>query len=518
MSRKKETKPSNPAIRCAIYTRKSTEEGLEQEFNSLDAQRDAGESYIRSQQHEGWICLPEHYDDGGFTGANMERPALRRLLADIDAGKVDCVVVYKVDRLSRSLLDFSKIMEAFDRRRVSFVSVTQAFNTASSMGRLILNVLLSFAQFEREMISERTRDKIAAARRKGKWAGGMPILGYTVVDTKLVVDETEAERVREIFRLYLERKSLLDVVRELDKRGWQTKSWTTRKSTTRGGRPFNKKSLYDLLTNVAYIGMIRYKDEVHGGEQTPIVDKQVFADTQVLLKRNGRSGGRATRTKHSALLRGMVRCSACNCAMSHSFTARGPRQYRYYVCQRAQTRGWDACPNPSISAGEIERFVIDEIKCVGRDPQLIRETFAHVRHQAEEQIANLKSERAGLVRTLRDSHGEMGQLAAVSTPGNRRLIDAQDRVRDAEQRVTQIDDELAKLTEDLVDEREVASALADFDALWASLAPREQARVVELIVDQVAYDGQAGSVAITFRPSGIRTLAAELAAGKDEAA
>jgi site-specific DNA recombinase len=518
MSRKKETKTANPTIRCAIYTRKSTEEGLEQEFNSLDAQRDAGESYIRSQQHEGWICLPEHYDDGGFTGANMERPALRRLLADIDAGKVDCVVVYKVDRLSRSLLDFSKIMEAFDRRKVSFVSVTQAFNTASSMGRLILNVLLSFAQFEREMISERTRDKIAAARRKGKWAGGMPILGYTVVDTKLVVEEAEAQRVREIFQLYLERKSLLQVVGELDKRGWRTKSWTTRKSTVRGGRSFNKKSLYDLLTNVAYIGKIRYKDEVHDGEQTPIVDKQVFADTQVLLKRNGRSGGRATRTKHSALLRGMVRCTACNCAMSHSFTTRGPRQYRYYVCQRAQTRGWDACPNPSIPAGEIERFVVDEIKGVGRDSQVIRETLAQIRRQAEEQIGHLKSERGRLVRNLRDSQEEIGRLAADSGAGDRCLIDAQDRIRDAEQRVTQIDDALARLAEDLVDEGDVVAALEDFGDLWASLAPREQARVVELLVDQVAYDGNAGSVAITFRPSGIRTLAAELTSRKEEAA
>jgi site-specific DNA recombinase len=290
MSRKRETKPTTPAIRCAIYTRKSTEEGLEQEFNSLDAQRDAGESYIKSQQHEGWICLPDHYDDGGFTGANMERPALRRLLVDIDAGKVDCVVVYKVDRLSRSLLDFARIMEAFDRRKVSFVSVTQAFNTATSMGRLILNVLLSFAQFEREMISERTRDKIAAARRKGKWSGGMPILGYTVVQTKLVVDDAEAQRVREIFQLYLERQSLLDVVKELHKRGWRTKSWRTKKGTARGGREFNKKSLYDLLTNVAYIGKIRYKDEVHEGEQHPIVDERVFAETQTLLKRNGRSG------------------------------------------------------------------------------------------------------------------------------------------------------------------------------------------------------------------------------------
>ncbi|MFM2094087.1 MAG: DNA-invertase hin [Planctomycetota bacterium] len=518
MSRKRETKPAAPVIRCAIYTRKSTEEGLEQEFNSLDAQRDAGEAYIRSQQHEGWICLPDHYDDGGFTGANMERPALRRLLADIDAGKVDCVVVYKVDRLSRSLLDFSKIMEAFDHAKVSFVSVTQAFNTASSMGRLILNVLLSFAQFEREMISERTRDKIAAARRKGKWAGGMPILGYTVVDTKLVVDEAEAQRVREIFRLYLDRRSVLDVAKELNGRGWRTKSWTTRKSTARGGRPFNKKSLYDLLTNVAYIGKIRHKDDVHDGEQTPIVDERVFAETQTLLKRNGRSGGRATRTKHAALLRGMLRCATCNCAMSHSFTARGPRQYRYYVCQRAQTHGWDACPAPSIPAGEIERFVIDEIKCVGRDPQVIRETLVQAQREAEEQIDRLKSERAVLVRRLRDFHAEIGRLAAECTPGDRRLTDAQDRIRDAEQRVTQIDDELAKLATDLVDESDVVTALADFDALWVSLSPREQARVVELLVDQVAYDGQAGRVAITFRPSGIKTLAAELAASKEEAA
>lgn len=204
MIRKNDKTPVK-TVRCAIYTRKSTEEGLEQEFNSLDAQREAGEAYIKSQQHEGWICSPTQYDDGGFTGANMERPALRRLLADIDAGRVDCVMVYKVDRLSRSLLDFARIMESFERNKVSFVSVTQAFNTASSMGRLVLNVLLSFAQFEREMISERTRDKIAAARRKGKWSGGMPILGYTVVNTKLVVVPDEADRVREIFSLYLER-------------------------------------------------------------------------------------------------------------------------------------------------------------------------------------------------------------------------------------------------------------------------------------------------------------------------
>jgi site-specific DNA recombinase len=317
----KKEKPTT--IRCAIYTRKSTEEGLEQEFNSLDAQREAGEAYIKSQQHEGWVCLPARYDDGGFTGANMDRPAIRRLLADIEAGKVDCVVVYKVDRLSRSLLDFARIMATFEGHKVSFVSVTQAFNTATSMGRLILNVLLSFAQFEREMISERTRDKIAAARRKGKWSGGMPILGYNVAETKLVVNAGEAKLVRQIFDLYLEHQSLLAVVRELNARGCRTKRWTTKKGAARGGRPFDKGSLYQLLTNPAYIGKIRYKDEVHAGEHGAIVEAGVFDRAQTLLQRNGRSGGRDVRNKHGALLRGLVRCRACNCGMSHSFMSVG---------------------------------------------------------------------------------------------------------------------------------------------------------------------------------------------------
>src|SRR6202166_2741867 len=205
------------AIRCAIYPRKSTEEGVEQEFNSLDAQRESAEAYITSQQHEGWTCLPHRYDDGGFTGGNMERPAVQRLLADIQVGKVQCVVVYKVDRLSRSLLDFARMMETFDRHRIAFVSVTQQFNTATSMGRLILNVLLSFAQFEREIISERTRDKIAATRRRGKWSGGLPLLGYDVDPTvpRLVVNRKEAAQVRAIFDLYVEHQGLLPVVREL---------------------------------------------------------------------------------------------------------------------------------------------------------------------------------------------------------------------------------------------------------------------------------------------------------------
>jgi site-specific DNA recombinase len=351
-------------VRCAIYTRKSTDEGLDQEFNSLDAQREPGEPFIASQQHEGWQCLPDHYDDGGYSGGNMDRPALQRLLADIEAGRVDCVVVYKVDRLSRFLLDFARILETFEEHNVSFVSVTQQFNTATSMGRLILNVLLSFAQFEREMISERTRDKIAATRRKGKWSGGMPLLGYDVVDTKLVVNEPEAEQVRQIFDLYLEYRALLLVVKELNRRGWTTKRWTTKRDTVRGGRPFTKNGLYQMLTNVAYIGKVRYKTEVYEGEHEAIVGEEVFRQVQAALQRNGRGG--TVRNKHGALLKGLLRCAACGCHMTHTYSSKGQRRYRYYVCTQAQQRGRHTCPSPSVPAGEIERFVVDQIRAIGR--------------------------------------------------------------------------------------------------------------------------------------------------------
>ena len=298
-----------PVVRCAVYTRKSTEEGLEQEFNSLDAQRESCEAFIRSQSHEGWTLMPDRYDDGGFTGGNMDRPALQRLMADIEAGRVDCVVIYKVDRLSRGLLDFARMMETFERYKVSFVSITQQFNSATSMGRLVLNVLLSFAQFEREIISERTRDKIAATRRKGKWAGGHPILGYDVDPRgyNLVVNEPEAERVRAVFRLYLEHESLLPVVQELERRGWVNKRWQTRKGRERGGKPFDRTTLYRLLTNVAYAGKIRYKHEVHAGEHPAIVEADTFASVQALLRRNGRTGGAAVRNQFGALLKGLIR-------------------------------------------------------------------------------------------------------------------------------------------------------------------------------------------------------------------
>src|SRR5271156_266240 len=332
-------------IRCAVYTRKSTEEGLEKEFNTLDAQREAGEAFIKSQAAEGWVCLPDRYDDGGFSGANLDRPALQRLLADIAAGKVHCVVLSRIDRLSRSLLASARLMEIFDRHHVSFASVSQQVNSATSMGRLMLNVLLSFAQFEREIIGERTRDKIAAARRKGKWSGGMPLLGYDVdpKGSKLVVNEAEAVRVRAIFELYLKHQALLRVVQELESCGWQTKRWTTRKGKTRGGVPFTRTNLYHLLTRVAYIGQIQYKHETHPGEHPAIGDPEVWQRVQAVLRRHGRR--EPARTNSGALLQRLLRCATCGCCMVPTYCLRNATtRYRYYRCGGAQKRGVRTCP------------------------------------------------------------------------------------------------------------------------------------------------------------------------------
>jgi site-specific DNA recombinase len=519
--------PAKTVVRCAVYTRKSTEEGLEQEFNSLDAQRESGENYIKAQVEEGWVCLRDRYDDGGYSGGNMERPALKRLLADVEAGKVDCIIVYKVDRLSRSLLDFAKMVETFDRHHVSFVSVTQLINTSTSMGRLMLNVLLSFAQFEREIISERTRDKIAAARRRGKWSGGMPLLGYDVDPrgSKLIANEDEAVRVRTIFELYLEYQSMITTITELDRRGWVNKRWMTRKGHERGGKQFTKTSLFKLLTNVTYTGKIRYKDEIHEGEHPAIVDRELWQRVQLLLGRNGRTGGAAVRNKFGALLKGILRCVPCGCAMSPTHSTReGNKRYRYYVCTSAQKRGWHTCPSKSIPAGEIERFIVEQIKSVGRDPILLYETVAQARSQGQSEVAALETERQSLERELSRWNADVRSLLEQivpgegNTPSTARLADLQERIRGAEQRATQIREQVITLSRSIVDQREVEKAMAIFDPVWDSLTLREQVRVVQLLVERVDYDGSTGKISITFHPSGIKTLADELAGESEEAA
>src|SRR4051812_5038996 len=323
------TTASTKKVRCAIYTRVSTEQGLEQDFNSLDAQYNASQAYIRSQQHAGWTMVRSKYDDGGFSGGNTDRPALQRLLEDVKTGKVDIIVVYKVDRLTRSLADFAKLVELFDQHSVSFVSVTQQFNTTTSMGRLTLYVLLSFAQFEREVTSERIRDKIAASKRKGLWVGGMAPLGYDTKDRKITVNEAEADRVRGIFRGYRKLGSPNLLMADLRTRGIITKVRTLKTGETVAGIPFTRGPLAHLLRNRFYIGEVVFKGETLAGEQPAIVDKGLFEAVQAKLNEQV-TNHMVSRTKSEALLSGRIFDDRGH-RMTPSHARRRGIKYRYYI-------------------------------------------------------------------------------------------------------------------------------------------------------------------------------------------
>ena len=351
---------SAKAVRCAIYTRVSTDQGLEQDFNSLDAQYDASQAYIRSQAHAGWTPLRAKYDDGGFSGGNTDRPALQRLLEDVRAGKIDVIVVYKVDRLTRSLADFAKLVELFDEHRVSFVSVTQQFNTTTSMGRLTLNVLLSFAQFEREVTSERIRDKISASKRKGLWVGGMAPLGYDTKGRKITVNEAEAERVRTIFQCYLKIGGLNHVLAELRKRGIVSKVRKLRTGEI-GGIPFTRGPLAHLLRNRFYIGKVSFKGEILPGEQPAILDRDLFEAVQVKLSEQA-TNHTVTRIQSQALLTGRMFDDRGN-RMSPSHARKGNAKYRYYLSAALlHGNGDDAGSVHRVAAEEIEALVVKSVR------------------------------------------------------------------------------------------------------------------------------------------------------------
>jgi site-specific DNA recombinase len=347
-------------LRCAVYTRKSSEEGLEQEFNSLQAQREACEAYVASQRSEGWALIREPYDDGGWSGGTLERPALKRLLADIEEGLVDVVVVYKIDRLSRSLMDFSRLVEVFDRSGVTFVSVTQSFNTTTSMGRLTLNILLSFAQFEREVTAERIRDKIAASRAKGMWMGGNVPLGYVVKDRKLVVDEADAAMVRNIFERFVRIGSATILAQELHREGVRS----------RRGKLIDKGYLYKLLNNQTYLGLAVHKGATYPGEHAAIIDQALWDKVHAILSENTRTRSANTRAQTPALLKGLI-FGPTGAAMSPTHTRKGNRLYRYYVSQDVLKRGPGACPIGRVAAAEIETAVIDQLRGVFRQPEIV---------------------------------------------------------------------------------------------------------------------------------------------------
>jgi DNA invertase Pin-like site-specific DNA recombinase len=446
---------AKPKVRCAVYTRKSSEEGLELAFNSLDAQREACAAYIESQRHEGWLALDDRYDDGGYSGGTLERPALQRLIRDIEAGRVDTVVCYKIDRLSRSLTDFARLVEVFERNSVTFVSVTQSFCTTTSMGRLTLNILLSFAQFERELAGERIRDKFAASRRKGIFMGGHPPLGYDVRDRKLVVNPAEAELVRLIFRRFLDLGSALLLIRELNAQSHRTKSWTTQTGTFREGRSFDKGTLYKILRNRTYLGEAVHKGRNYPGEHEPIVDRAIWERVHEVLASNAKRRGNEARARTPAPLRGLMRCTHCNSAMTPTHTRRRGRLYRYYVCLGASRRGHDTCPVRSIAASEVESLVLGQVRRLLASPELVARTITAVRR--ENGVAE-------------DTEGEEG---------------------------------------------DVIEALGALEPVWDELYPAEQARIMRLLIERidVAPDG----ISVTLHAAGIRSLVTELAGAETAA-
>ena len=506
--------PVLQTVRCAIYTRQSVEDRTDNGFTSLDAQREAGEAFVASMKSEGWVVVPARYDDGGFTGGNTERPALQRLLTDIGQGQVDVVVVYKIDRLSRSLLDFLKLIEFFEQRHVAFVAVTQQINTATSAGKLMLHILASFASYERAIISERTSDKMCAARRKGKYMGGPAILGFGVDRDKkrLIVDPDEAEMVRALFDLYLLHRSLLRVAQLANERGWCTKSWTSRGGARREGGPWDKAKLQRVLTDVTYTGMVWHAGDILPGEHEAIIDQETFDRVQQIIKENGNGSGHVSRSKHPALLKGLLRCGRCGAAMTNTYTKKGTRLYRYYLCLSRDKRGRDACAAPYLPAQDIEDLVVDQIRRLARDPELAQAVFREAASQQQALVPRLQTERQRLVRDRQAKSEQIQRLVAVLATADspqpsvsERLAELEGLVGKVNHRLTEIDLELTALGQNRIDPDDVARALAQFDDLWDVLYPQERSRLVRSLIATITYEA-AGDVRIALNPGAIRDV------------
>ncbi|GAB4200149.1 MAG: hypothetical protein OHK0013_10940 [Sandaracinaceae bacterium] len=493
------TSPEPPARRCAIYTRKSTTMGLEQEFNSLDAQREACAAYIERQV--GWSIVSERYDDGGFTGANIDRPAFTRLMEDAEAGKFDIVVVYKVDRLSRSLLDFVKVMERLNEAGVSFVSVTQNFTTADAMGRLTMNMLMSFAEFEREMIAERTRDKIAMSRRKGKWTGGQVPFGYVSRDKRLVPHELESLVVRDAFDLFLQHRQTALVARLLNEqqklpRGARLKAGRLLAWTTTG--------IANILKNPLYAGIIVHDGERYRGEHPALIDEDTFERAQRILSGKEKTPLTFHGTNHEYILKGLLRCGLCGAAMSPGSTRSARKTYRYYRCSTRDKHGPKGCPAQRLPASAIEDYVVERIAEAAFDGALAREVEASLVKRLDERradfeilraklpgpIANYSANASRYVEELTRLEGKARELVEQRlNVETQRLAAAERQLRDAERA-------LADLENTATEVRHVIGALRDFRLVWEAMTTPNRGRLLRALLDRVVVEETSGRVDI----------------------
>ncbi len=495
-------------VRCAIYTRKSHEEGLDQEFNSLDAQRQAAESYIKSQVHEGWKALPDRYDDGGISGGTLNRPALNQLMEDIRDGNIDCVVVYKVDRLSRSLLDFAKLIDLFDECDVTFVSVTQQFNTTTSMGRLTLNILLSFAQFEREIIGERIRDKKLATARQGKYIGGQPKMGLDIVDRKYIVNDKEAKIVRRMFNLSLKLQSCRKVAEAMNAEGIFMKKYRTKTGKDMGGQQWRTRTVYDLLTDKKYIGKIEHKGVAYDGEHDAIVDETIFEKVADVLRSN-KVVTHKHQSKRFALLRRMLRCGECGSLVQPVWTKNHGREYHYYVCSRRIKTGYAKCELPTLPAGEIESMVVDQLRSIFQNPEVVARTFREVATLAKDGPSADEIARLDELRTRRKQVGQaIRSLLTLDDPESEFL---QTELKDLHGQLKSLDESIRQIEARPATEADLAavtSALQRLDPIWEVLYPKEQRRVLELLIAVINVGKKA--LKVQFRADGIEQIVTEL--------
>lgn len=499
--------------RFALYCRVSTNHGEELDYSSIDHQEASGTKWLL--QNKG--ALPENievYKDSGFSGGNTNRPAFKRLMKDIRNHRIDVVLVNRIDRISRSLLDYLNMLKEFEKYNVSFICVEQQIDTSTTMGKLVLNVLFSFAQFERETISDRTRSKIRGARMRGDYTGGRPILGYDIerltTGSQLIINPEEAEQVREIFLLYLEKQSLMLTVKELNRRGWTSKCWTTRKGTVQGGKKFNKNMLRTMLKNVTYIGKTRCGEEIFEGKHEAIIDMDTWKKIQRLFAKNLHCGGMTGNTpRRTVLLRNLLYCSKCGQPMGHTYTVRNSIMYRYYLCESVHKMGKDACVTRRIPAAEVEKFIVDQIRSVTNDPQLFLLALEQANSQAVGKSEELGAEFTQLSRKAKQLNRKIQSLCSnTDSEISEGVVELSGQLQDTETRIQQIEKELAILDGKRINSEAAKEAFQSFDAVWDALSPREQARILQLLIERIDYDSTPNKqlLSIKYRPNGIINL------------
>ncbi len=497
---------------CAVYTRKSSDENLNSDFTSLDAQRESCQSFIQSRKEEGWQVYPERFDDAALSGGNTKRPALQRILNAVRQGKIQAVVVYKYDRLSRNMKDFVHILDLFDQHGVAFISVTQQFDTSTSIGRIFQTMLMGFAQFERELVSERTRDKRAAMIQKGKWPGGMPIIGYDVdsENRKLDLNPKEAKQAKDQFMFYLKEKSLSRTARKLHEHGYRIKQWITKAGNEKGGGRYTKTNLDQILRNPLYIGKLRHKDKLFDGLHKSIIEETLFNRVQKLLSRNGGFHKSLSQDKHDFLLRGLVHCATCHSFMSPNFAYSKGKKYFYYKCVKVMKLDKNECSVGSAPARELEALVVERLGVLGKSKILVEKIVKEAREASLNGVNPLREQKKRLMDEIQKVNQEAKKLVSVLGSGNtnqeknrfilERLNELEGQKKNLETKLSETEIQLKQLEERIIDTEIIRRNLERFGAVFSKLTPNEQKDLLRLLIKQVAYDPNHSKIKLILRP------------------